>query len=229
MRLIELYNDYVKENQWLIDIAPLHNILFESGYIENHTMIDNFFTNYYADLIIDDNILDSTDSAKVQMAILSFLYSNIEMIKRLYEIQVSEYNLLDNMDKYELLDKQNIQFLNGKQKTTMINGKVNTINTNKVSGFDSNELVIDNVNETLSTGINGGNIENTVENDEYTNNQIISGTGEDGKIYNHVHGNVGVTMTTQLLDAHADFWNNFNFFEKVLKSLFNYLCVGVYE
>ena len=90
-------------------------------------------------------------------------------------------------------------------------------------------MVIDNETTTTTSGNAGGAIVNTSEIDEYINSQEILGTEADGKIFNHIHGNIGVTKSTELLDAHADFWNNFNFFEKVLKSLFNYLCVGVYE
>ena len=230
MKIIDVYNNFITENQWLIDIPPLHEILENSGYNTNHSYIDKYFSRLYADLLIDSDILnDDITYNELELEITSCLYSNIEYIKRIYEIETSNYNLLDNVDRYEILDKQTIKNINGKQKNTNTSNKIINSVTNKVSGFNSNELVIDNETTTTTSGNAGGAIVNTSEIDEYINSQEILGTEADGKIFNHIHGNIGVTKSTELLDAHADFWNNFNFFEKVLKSLFNYLCVGVYE
>mgnify|MGYP007022091841 CR=1 FL=1 len=43
------------------------------------------------------------------------------------------------------------------------------------------------------------------------------------------HGNIGVTMTQQLLTAESDFWGHYSFFEKYFNDIANVISLPIYE
>ena len=43
------------------------------------------------------------------------------------------------------------------------------------------------------------------------------------------HGNIGVTMTQQLLTAEDDFWSHYSFFNKYFNDIANVISLPIYE
>ena len=61
-------------------------------------------------------------------------------------------------------------------------------------------------------------------------NDALTNSGKDEVTETLVrHGNIGVTMTQQLLTAEKNFWEYFNFFDMFFQSIANELSIPIYE
>lgn len=116
--------------------------------------------------------------------------------------------------------------------------------THKVSVFDSADYVNQSQDSatTHTTGHSGidaraismGKIEHTsgIGKIKHTSDGKDTDTdsGEENvtDIYER-HGNIGVTMTTQLLRDGDNFWSNFNFFEKYFSMIAEQISIPIYE
>lgn len=231
MILYNLYSKLIKNNKWFTSINELDYIFNSINYNENYHYYDNYFSIQYSDLLVDDSLISDTSTIEdINILCKTFLYSNIEKIKRLFEIHTSEYNPLDNVDRYELFDKITNSNTYGERVSTSLDDNATSITINKVSGEDSENLLIDNetTNQIKGSGIND-KIENKITNSEVIDTSITSGTGENGKIFNHIHGNIGVTKSTELLSSHYDFWELFNFLDKLYHDFFNFITIPIYK
>lgn len=237
MTIKELYNRDIKNQAnrgWIQYITKLAQILDNSGYTDRKQMIDSYFTNKYSDLIVDDTLfvdLDKEDCYQQIVAnVQACLYSHYEDIKRMFEIVSAEYNPIENYDRYEEYDKQTRTMTNAEVTTTDTNDKVTNTTTSKVAGYNSNTLTTSDSTESVSTGTGtNGKIVNESKTSQHIDTEVTSGTGTNGIINNHIHGNIGVTEATKMLENQEIFWSNFNFFDYLFKLVFRYLSIGVYE
>lgn len=77
----------------------------------------------------------------------------------------------------------------------------------------------------MKTTSNAGKIKNSLEGqdtDEHSGVDIVEENITKG-------GNIGVTMTQQLLTAELNFWNKMNFFDLWFKSISNVISIPIYE
>lgn len=233
MTIRELWEREIKSttNRWISNITPLNYIYTASGYQDNHAKIDRYFTNKYGDLIINEKIIDPSDNLITQIMLESesVLYSNIENIKRVWEINLSEYNPVENYDKIETLDKVEVKNEIGERNRTSTDDK--TTQTQYTTGYNedaSSFFTPESKFETSGQGSNGS-VVNKIKDQNTTDTTTTSGTGDGGKIENRVHGNVGVTEATTMLEHHADFWSHYNFFDYIFKLTFDNITIGVYK
>lgn len=226
-RLIAVDNN----NMWLPSISELSFIFIDSGYREHHTDIDRYFSNKFKDLIIDNDLVDQDATyADLMLEIKSCMYANAESIKRMYEVVQSEYSPIENVDRYEEMDKVTTTNDMGLRKQSNKTDKTKNTTITSTTGFNNGAgYVPENKVESETTGQGAnGEINSTLTTDAVMDTTTVSGTGTDGKIFNHIHGNIGVTESTTMLEHHADFWKWFNFYEYIFKMVFAYLGTGIY-
>lgn len=229
MKLIDFYKALN------VPIIPLNSnisdMLHELNYDISYRNVDDYFIKKFATLSIDETVVDSNmEQIDYEFLANSVLYSNVDSIRRIYEINKAVYNPIENYDRYEELDKVTVENIIGERNTKNINDNLTTTSTNKSVGYNSNELVITDEQITESRGsLNNGKVENTITIEQTTDINVTSGNGENGKISNHIHGNIGVTTATTMLKEHEEFWKNYNIFNYIIKMIFEYICIPIYE
>lgn len=218
-------------NMWLQNIPDLSFIYVDTDYRDSHSYIDRYFSNKFKDLIIDDDLLDADCTYNdLVREVKSCMYANAESIKRMYEIVKAEYSPIENVDRYEEMDKVTTTNDMGLRKQTNKTDKTKNTTTSSTTGFNNGAgYVPENKVESETTGQGAnGEINSMLTTDAVIDTTTVSGTGTDGKIFNHIHGNIGVTESTTMLEHHADFWKWFNFYEYIYKLVFAYLGIGIY-
>lgn len=232
MTLFSLLKNITTNNSLIPLITELNEIIFNIGYDKNHEYIDNYFLNLYKNLMIDEEMFDISTDIISQYNMLSkqVLYANLEAIKRIYEINKSSYKPTENYDRYEEFDKTTITSNLGARETKSLNDNVKVKTINSTVGYNSKELTTTDEQEIINSG-NGANnkIENIIQSNSVTDITSTSGSGENGIINNHIHGNIGVTTTTAMLTEHEKFWKNYNFFNFVYTKIFQYITIPMYE
>lgn len=121
-------------------------------------------------------------------------------------------------------------------------GKVKTTNsgTDVVLNSDGKKQLSDTGKDTIT--VDGGKMEvseggmdeiqtNTGKSEvKNTGDDITKESGKDTqKITEKRGGNIGVTMTQQLLSAEADFWSQWNFFDAWFKSIIKVITIPIFE
>ena len=229
MKLIDFYKTL---NTPIIPLnSNISDILHDLNYDVSYRNVDDYFIKIFATLSIDETVVDSNiDQVGYEFLANSVLYSNVDSIRRIYEINKAVYNPIENYDRYEEMDKVTVENIIGQRNTTSINDSLTTTSTNKSVGYNSNDLVITDEQKTVNQGTHGnGKIENSVTIGQTTDINVTSGNGENGKISNHIHGNIGVTTSTTMLKEHEEFWKNYNIFNYIIKMIFDYICIPMYE
>lgn len=127
------------------------------------------------------------------------------------------------------------QITNGEDTSEQVN---NAMNEHKVSPFDSTTYNPESKDESSMGKIknvsNMGKIKDTFNNGK--NETVSSGydedkhTGTDTTIDTYRRtGNIGVTMSTQLLRDGESFWSKFNFYDVFFKDINKELTIGIWE
>lgn len=173
--------------------------------------------------------------------------------KHFLEMWKSQYNPLWNVDGVET---RTITTDYGKITTTefdstltdeqTVDGKNNLTHglkvditepttTGKVAAYDQSVYVGAAQNEatahysqnsgTDSTALSMGTIEHAKDGEDTVSN---SGQDKVKDVYER-HGNIGVTMTQQLLTAEKEFWEKFNFFDMFFSSIADELTIPIYD
>ena len=134
--------------------------------------------------------------------------------KRTFEKWVNalsmEYNPIENYDrKEEWEDKSNGNSIGETKGTTSLN----SINENKVSAFDSDLYQPDSYNSNTSNGSDESNTKtNSINNSEHVG---------------HVHGNIGVTTTQQMLESELSL-AEWNVYEHITDLFIEEFCIAIY-
>lgn len=134
--------------------------------------------------------------------------------KRTFEKWVNalsmEYNPIENYDrKEEWEDKSNGNSIGETKGTTSLN----SINENKVSAFDSDLYQPDSHNSSKSNG-----------NDE---SNTRTNSINNAKHVGHVHGNIGVTTTQQMLESELSL-AEWNVYEHITDLFIEEFCIAIY-
>ena len=121
-----------------------------------------------------------------------------------------EYNPIENYDRMEEWeDKSNGNSIGETKGTTSLN----SINENRVSAFDSDLYQPDSYNSNTSNGNDESNTKtNSINNSEHVG---------------HVHGNIGVTTTQQMLESELSLaaWN---VYEHITDLFIEEFCIAIY-
>ena len=121
-----------------------------------------------------------------------------------------EYNPVENYDRMEEWeDKSNGNSIGETKGTTSLN----SINENRVSAFDSDFYQPDSYNSNTSNGNDESNTKtNSINNSEHVG---------------HVHGNIGVTTTQQMLESELSL-AEWNVYEHITDLFIEEFCISIY-
>ena len=131
-----------------------------------------------------------------------FFNKNYNIFRELYETMLYEYNPIENYDRYEDSDRTVDSSENSSR--TQINNSESKISAMNSSDYQPDKKVTDNGNDSFSGTGNGK--------DKYTS---------------HIHGNIGVTTSQQMIEAQRKLVR-YDFYEEVAKRFEDELCVSNY-
>lgn len=120
-------------------------------------------------------------------------------IQKWLEASEVTYNPIENYDRYEDYEGSESGEASGSSSGT---------NTDKKAAFNSSSF--ENYEQNTNSGTSGSNFENS---NEHTS---------------HIHGNIGVTTATKMLQEHVDFWGGFNVYMAVADLYIREYCLMVY-
>ena len=191
--------------------------------------------------IFDDMVLPNgvdkellVNNILIECAELETLYPNDEIFKlvinnwsskelptweKLFELFNMEYNPLYNVDAYETItEERDLKYTHDNTDTHNLTNGVNMTETNSTSGFNSDAF--QNHDKTTNVGSNtdtGTLKENGTDTDKGT----ITTT-------NRRYGNIGVTMTQQMIEREMDVRAQMNIINYIIKSFKNRFCLLIY-
>lgn len=131
-------------------------------------------------------------------------YSNFE---KLYKAFTSDFNPIENYDRYESITDSTVSNHNSSANS---NNTGNT--TENVSAFDSNDMIP-----------NSSNTDTSNTNASTSSNESIT-TGHEA----HIHGNIGVTTSTQMLTEFTNFYLNKNLYKSIADMFTGEFCIMIY-
>lgn len=169
--------------------------------IDKNALINNILLN------VGEFELLYPDAEFLKLAIGNWASVNSFTFEQLYKAYRSEYNPIENYDRYEdITDNRNSSVnSNGKSKD-------NTNSLNTVSAYNENTLVNDSGNNTSGSS--------------ETNNIT---TGTDDTIHNaHIHGNIGVTTSSAMLDEYIKIQPKLNIYEVITNMFAKQFCIMIY-
>lgn len=215
--------------------------------IEQLDIITSYFNSKFGDLKADSEFYNEYNKTINDEDLANIIrIVNKDYWKHLLGIVESEYNPIWNVDGTEHIETKTthghtITMKKGSSNTTeqlvtaeSINEQLtesNNTNISYVAPYDSETFspsskdVITNNQGKLKTTSNAGKIKNSLEGedrDEHSGIDIVEENITKG-------GNIGVTITQQLLTAELNFWNKMNFFDLWFKSISNVISIPIYE
>ena len=131
-------------------------------------------------------------------------HSNFE---KLYKAFTSDFNPIENYDRYESITDSTVS---NHSSSANSNNTGNT--TENVSAFDSNDMIP-----------NSSNTDTSNTNASTSSNESIT-TGHEA----HIHGNIGVTTSTQMLTEFTNFYSNKNLYKSIADMFTAEFCIMIY-
>ena len=170
----------------------------------------------------------------IECAELETLYPNDEMFKlvvnnwsqkemptweKLFELFNMEYNPLYNVDAYETItEERDLTYTHDNIDTHNLTNGVNMTETNSTSGFNSDAFQ----NHDKTTNVGSNTDTGTLKEDGTdTDKGTITTT-------NRRYGNIGVTMTQQMIEREMDVRAQMNIINYIIKSFKNRFCLLIY-
>ena len=179
------------------------------------------------------------DFTFMKTAIGTWSANEVEIWKKVREMELAEYNPIENYDRYESeventgRDRENNKsdVINSTSDATSktINSGVNTrIDLNKVAGFNSETLVTNN--ETTNSDTNNGETNTTTDSKGASvQNTNDKGTENENRVkQSRVHGNIGVTTVAQMISGQLDILPKVNTLNYIVDSFKARFCLLVY-
>lgn len=177
------------------------------------------------------------------------LWSNVQILtwERAYADMQAEYNPIENYDRYETESTTGSRGHSGKDTTTR-SGTVsqtestsNTVNstgsetastTNKIAGFDSTTLV-DHDSSTGSSSKTAQDIStgsSTQSGTDSSTEELTHGEqiAEQGSRTSHIHGNIGVLTSTQMLRDDISLLPELNIYTYITRDFKRRFCLDIY-
>lgn len=226
MRTISDFYSYCKKNN--LKMFGTRSEEYMLKYNENSSSYDLFTNKTYGSMILNvsHETTETEQIEEVQNLIeMAFIINDYKFRKMLDSAQ-AEFNPIENYDRYEDTDntfgsRTDLSKM-GKLTSTMKNPQMKNTTTSSVVGFDSSDFTNRDKVENVS---DANNIIN--ETDAY-NNEFEKGEEVDN-ITSHIHGNIGVTTSTQMLNEFYRFYNWFDFYRIVIESVVNEITLPIYD
>lgn len=198
-----------------------HEIITEAGI--NPKEADGYYFNYFSPnkivlprevdilkVIYNFNIPDTPDGTLPDSIIKHWTNLFVSLFttkyERLLEVVKAEYSPIENYDRYEDLFKEYSSSGSSSEDVDRTNTGTQT-NDHKVEGFNSS---------TFQDSDKDTRTDNLASTDDIDRSH--SDEGEETNT-NHIHGNIGVTQATDMLQNHWDFWSKFNVLEIMCRDL----------
>lgn len=144
-----------------------------------------------------------------------FVTMYLNKYKRMLDIFLAEYNPIENYDRYEDLSKEySYEGTSTEDGSNSDTGTVTTID--QIEGFNSNSFS-DSDKSTRTDSLSHTSDIDRAEGHEGSETNI-----------NHIHGNIGVTTSDQMLTGYKEFWEKFNIQEMLCTDLDNILTTNTY-
>lgn len=197
---------------------------------EDIPLLSDYFIEQYSNLKLTDMTVRFAKETTSPLDFANFVKSICHgQWKHYLEVLNAVYSPLYNVDGVTFKEGKteygkettNAQTESGTHSTTTTRG--NDITENTIAGFNSSSYDNDTKSETTFGTIqeNGSKSDGTFKE---------TNTGEDNFTEKETrYGNIGVTMTQQLLKAEFDLWKNFNFMQLFFESIIDVICYPFFE
>lgn len=252
---IKAYNKSVGGSIKILPESTLIDTPWCNFYMTNYTSIDNLAYKMYGSYVLEDveNPLKTLDTGtlleELSLNASMFLDTNATYLNRLWEIETLNFSPIENYDRYE--DIKDVR--SGDEVSTLIKTgnaiEVNTTNGNVSNSAKNNQKEI---NKSEPTSYNTNLIDTTTT--EYTGEADTSTTtynnlsneknttynnvkDDNTHVYNdvtdthnaHIHGNIGVTTSTAMLNEYDNFYTTYNFWVKFWDMYIKFNCRADFE
>ncbi len=240
--IFSVINQYLLGNIWTTGATPFASAQ-ELTALSNKLWFGNFdkeLSLYVERWLEINNVSIDNISAPNWQGIITTLFAEYKdkWLKLFNNIAVKDYESIWNVDGTETITRE---YTYGKTETGS-NTDSSTRTDNLTHGHnvtqDNTNTYRNGFNDSSANGQPTGRTTHTAtESDTDTGTQTVSGTGsttltEGGKdtetTTNVRGGNIGVTMTQQLLQAEYDFREKFNYFGIVSEDIIHNLAYNIY-
>lgn len=190
----------------------------------DNTIFDtmNIPTGMDRNLLINAIVLDTAELEVVypephflKTAISLWSHTRLETWNRIYNASQLEYDPIENYNRYEEETTGQTRQHSGSDSTTETDTESHTI-TNEITAFDSN---------TLQTHDSSSLSRNQSTNASLTHGEKIA---DSGTRTSHVHGNIGVTTSQQMLESEIEVAGKINVYDYIVKDFKTRFCILVY-
>lgn len=247
---IKAYNKRVSDTIKLLPESALLNNDWCNFYKSNYKSIDTIAYKMYGSYVLEDieNPLKTQDTNKLieelTLNATMFLETNKAYLNRLWEIESLNFSPIENYDRYE--DIKDIR--TGNEVTTLIktgsskelnktNGNVSNAVKNNQKEINKSEPTSYNTNliDTVTTEYSGDSDTSTTtynnlthEKDTTYNNVKDDNTHSYNDVTDshnaHIHGNIGVTTSTAMMNEYVNFYTTYNFWLKFWYMYIKFNC-----
>ena len=179
------------------------------------------------------------DFTFMKTAIGTWSANEVEIWKKVREMELAEYNPIENYDRYESevenmgrnTENNKSDVINSTSDATSktVNSGVNTrVDLNKVAGFNSETLVTNN--ETTNSDTNNGETNTATDSKgSSVQNTNDKGTENENRVReSRVHGNIGVTTVAQMISGQLEILPKVNTLNYIVGSFKARFCLLVY-
>ncbi len=181
------------------DATLFDNLALPTGY-DSQTFIDTLLLEHGEKPVLYPDF----DFMKFSIGAVSRKWA--EELKRIYDVLTAEYNPIENYDRHEDITDD---YIHGTTATT--ERLTDETTEDKVSAFNESTYQPDR-----KTIISGGKVSNTMAGKDTTDH--------DG----HVHGNIGVTTSQQMIESEIDLRTKNNIYEIAARVFANELLIQIY-
>ena len=159
----------------------------------------------------------------MQKAIGAWSAKELEVWNKIYDLEHMDYNPIENYDRHE----EELENIGNKGKTVNVNSSVNNSsaldmaeNTGRVAGFNADTLNPQNRQNSSSTNMSkdGGQ----------ASGMSIADTEQTRNKGSHIHGNIGVTTTQQMMQQELDILPKVHIDDYIIGSFKERFCILVY-
>ena len=247
---IKKYNKSVGNVIKLIPESTLIDNEWCNFYKTNYKSIDSLAYKMYGSYVLEDveNPLKTQDTTtlieELTLNATMFLGTNETYLSRLWEIESLNFSPIENYDRYEEIK----DIRTGNEVTTLIktgsSKEVNKTNGNVSNAVKNNQKEINkseptsyntNLIDTVTTEYSGDSDTSTTTYNNLTNEKDTTYNNvkdDNTHSYNdvtdthnaHIHGNIGVTTSTAMMNEYINFYTTYNFWLKFWNMYIQFIC-----
>ena len=189
--------------------------LIDLNYIGNHSG-EKMVAPLVNGLIGDNETL--TTDVLIKLAKLIYAKFGANWTKQ-FKYLMTDYDPIDNYNLEEVITPDLTTTIDAKQNAKVDTTLDDNTTNRQVYGFNST----DPVNATKDSNTQHSTMEGSWDDNKQNTIQKQQGTSTTKR-----HGNIGVTMTSELLTKDAQFWSNWNIWNTIMNDVDSILTLGIY-